>query len=356
MRGVDVSQPKLFVTKTVEDFVPPHHPLRSLRKLLDEALLELDDDFSAMYSDIGRESVAPERLIRASLLQVLYTIRSERQLVEQVRYNMLYRWFVGVEIDDVIWHHSTFTKNRQRLLEHNVLPALFDVVLNQARRRHLVSNEHFSVDGTLLEAWASHKSFRPRDDDDNDSSGGNEHFHGESRTNATHVSTTDAEAELMRKGKGKEARLSFGVHHVTENRNHLVVGVKTTKAASVTEREAAEDLLAELPGEHRKTVGGDKGYDTLAFVASCRELKITPHVAQNTERRGGSAIDGRTTGKAGYAISQRKRKMIESTFGWAKQYGGLRRMMYRGLERVEIRVTFAATVFNLLRMNNLCAD
>jgi transposase len=354
MRGEDISQPKLFVTTTVTDFVPKNHPLRSLRKLLDAALEELDEHFDAMYSDIGRESVAPERLIRASMLQVLFTIRSERQLVEQIRYNMLYRWFVGLEIDDAVWHHSTFTKNRERLLEHAVLPELFEAVLRQARKRHLLSDEHFSVDGTLIDAWASHKSFRPRDEDDGDGPQSRERdFHGERRTNETHVSKTDPDAEQMRKSKGKESRLRYGVHHVTENRNHLVVNVKITPAASVTEREAALDMLAELSGEHRRTVGGDKGFDTFDFVEECRALNITPHVAQNTERPGGSAIDGRTTQHAGYVISQRKRKMIETTFGWTKQYGGLRRMMYRGLERVEAAVTFSVTVFNLLRINNL---
>lgn len=354
MRGEDISQPKLFVTTTVTDFVPKHHPLRSLRKLLDAALEELDLHFDEMYSDLGRESVAPERLIRASMLQVLFTIRSERQLVEQIRYNMLYRWFVGLEIDDAVWHHSTFTKNRERLLEHEVLPELFDAVLRQARKRHLLSDEHFSVDGTLIDAWASHKSFRPRDEEDDDGPQGRERdFHGERRTNETHVSRTDPDSEQMRKGKGKESRLRYGVHHLTENRHHLVVSVKTTKAANATERDAALEMLAELPGEQRKTLGGDKGFDTFGFVEECRALNITPHVAQNTARKGGSAIDGRTTRHLGYAISQRKRKMIETTFGWAKQYGGLRRMMYRGFDRVAAVVTFTVTVFNLLRISNL---
>ncbi|HNC31758.1 MAG TPA: IS5 family transposase [Cyclobacteriaceae bacterium] len=354
MRGEDISQPKLFVTTTVNDFVPKNHPLRSIRRLLDSALEEIDSHFDEIYSDMGRESVAPERLIRASLLQVLFTVRSERQLIEQIRYNMLFRWFVGLEIDDQVWHHSTFTKNRERLLEHKVLPALFSAVLRQARKRHLLSDEHFSVDGTLIDAWASHKSFRPRDEDDDGGPQSREvDFHGERRTNETHVSKTDPDAELMRKSKGKESRLRYGVHHLMENRNCLVVGVKTTKAASVTERVAAQELLIDQPGEHRKTVGGDKGFDTCDFVEDCRILNVTPHVAQNIERKGGSAIDRRTTRHSGYTISQRKRKMIETTFGWAKQYGGLRRMMYRGLDRVEGVVIFTMTVFNLLRICNL---
>ena len=249
MRGVDVSQPKLFVTRTVADFVPKDHPLRAMRALVDEALESLDGLFDDIYADIGKASVAPERLIRASLLQVLYTIRSERQLVEQIQYNMLFRWFVGLEMDDRVWHHSTFSKNRERLLDHAVLSELFTSVLGMARRRQLLSDDHFSIDGTLIEAWASHKSLRRRDDDDDDGPVGRERdYHGERISNATHVSRTDPEAELMRKSKGKETRLRYGVHHVVENRNHLIVGVTTAPAAGVDEREAAIDLLAELPG------------------------------------------------------------------------------------------------------------
>ncbi len=247
MRGFDINQPKLFITNTVMDFVPKDHPLRALRILLDEALKEMDPVFDAIYSDIGKASIAPERLIRASLLQVLYTIRSERQLVEHIHYNMLYRWFVGLEIDDSVWHHSTFSKNRERLLDHDVLPQLFEAVLTLARKRKLLSDEHFSVDGTLLDAWASHKSFRPNDDDESGVPLGKERdFHREKRSNATHSSSTDPDAELMRKGKGMEARLRYGLHHVVENRNHLVVALKTTPAASVHERDAALDLLLEF--------------------------------------------------------------------------------------------------------------
>ena len=356
MRGADVSQPKLFVTHTVSDFVPPDHPLRSLRSLVDEALKPLDTLFDSIYSDIGKASVAPERLIRASLLQVLYTIRSERQLVEQIQYNMLYRWFVGLEIDQSVWHHSTFSKNRERLLDHAVLPELFQSVLAMARKRKLLSEEHFSIDGTLIDAWASHKSFRHRDDDDDTPAGKERDYHGERRTNETHVSRTDADAELMRKGSNTEAKLRYAVHHTVENRNHLIVAVSTTPAATVTEREAGAEMLAALPGGHRKTVGADKGYDTFGFIAACREIGVTPHVAMNSGRRGGSAIDERTTRHPGYAVSQRKRKMIETTFGWMKQYGGLRRMMYRGLDRVADAVTLRAAAFNLLRMRNLAGE
>lgn len=358
MRGRDFSQPKLFVTRTVGDFVPKKHPLRAIRALVDEALKPLDALFEEAYSDIGRESVAPERLMRASLLQVLFTIRSERQLVEHLEYNMLYRWFVGLEMDDEVWHATTFTKNRERLMEREVFTHFFEQVLKLARKRHLLSSEHFSIDGTLIDAWASHKSFRPRDDDDQDGGGssGERDFHGEKRSNDTHASSTDPDAELMRKAAGKEARLSFGVHHLMENRNGLVIGAKITKSATVTEREAGIELLAELPGDNRKTVGGDKGYDTLGFVAGCRAINVTPHVAQNHNRRGGSAIDERTTQHDGYDISIRKRKLIETTFGWVKQYGGLRRMMYRGLAKVADRVTFTLAVFNLLRISNIVAE
>ena len=355
MRGADISQPLLFITRTVEDFVPANHPLRAARKLIDEALRDLDAHFNRLYADEGRESVAPERLIRASLLQVLYTIRSERQLVEQIGYKLLYRWFVGLKREGKVWHHATFSKSRERLPDDALMSRLFGSVLKIARRRKLLSNEHFSVDGTLIDAWASHKSFRPRDDDDTPT-GKERDFHGERSCNDTHASTTERDAELMRKSKGMEARLRYGVHHVAENRHHVVVAVKTEPAARVTERTAALAMLGDIPGDHRITVGGDKGYDTYDFVEQCRELKITAHVAQNTERRGGSALAGPTTGHAGYAISQRKRKLIETTFGWAKQYGGLRRMMYRGRARVSARVKFTMAVDNVLRISHLVPE
>lgn len=356
MRGADVSQPKLFVTRTVEDFVPKNHPLRALRVLVDEALGDMDRLFDEIYADEGRDSIAPERLMRASLLQVLYTLRSERQLVEHIQYNMLYRWFVGLELDDRVWHATTFSKNRDRLLGNEVFTRFFESVLAMARKRKLLSEEHFSVDGTLIDAWASHKSFRRRDDDDDGPLGKDRDYRGEPRSNETHVSTTDPDAELMRKSNATGARLSYGVDHVMENRHGLVVGVRTRPAASETERESALELLAALPGVQRKTVGGDKGYDTQGFVADCRELKITPHVAMNEKRRGGTAIDARTTRHEGYDISQRKRKLIETTFAWSKQYGGLRRMMRRGLEKVDGLVQFTMATFNLLRIRNIEAE
>ena len=256
-------------------------------------------------------------------------------------------------MDDRVWHHSTFSKNRDRLLDNAVLPELFEAVLAIARKKKLLSDDHFSVDGTLIDAWSSHKSFRPRGDDDDTPRGKERDDHGERRSNDTHPSTTDPESELMRKSQGQEARLRDGVHHVVENRNHLVVALRTAPAATAHEREVALDLLAGLPGKHRKTVGGDKGHDTSDFVEECRAMNITPHVAMNDARRGGSALDVRTTRHAGYAISQRKRKMIETTLGWAKPYGGLRRMMYRGPNRVNGAVTLTVTAFNLLRIRNL---
>lgn len=355
MRGADVSQPALFITKTVEDFVPKDHPLRAIRKLVDQALKELDGKFERLYADEGRTSIAPERLIRASLLQVLFTIRSERQLVEHIRFNMLYRWFVGLEMDDAVWHHATFSKNRERLLDESLMTSLFKSVLKIAQRHRLLSSEHFSVDGTLIDAWASHKSFKPKDgqDDDGKSGGKERDFRHERRSNQTHVSSTDPDAELMRKGAGMEARLRYGVHHLVENRNHLIVDAKVEPAASVHEREVALTMLKKTSKDRPITAGGDKGFDTRQFVRECREHGITPHVAQNTARKGGSAIDARTTRHAGYEISQRKRKLIEATFGWPKQYGGLRRMMYRGIEKVRGQVKLVTCAFNLLRISHL---
>lgn len=355
MRGADFSQPSLFVMKSVGDFVPVDHPLRALRELVDEALTALDPLFDEMYADYGRASIAPERLIRASLLQIIYTLRSERQLVEHIHFNMLYRWFVGLEMEDAVWHATTFTKNRARLLEHDAFTEFFSTVVEMARRRKLLSDEHFSVDGTLIDAWASHKSFKPRHPDDGPGSSGGD-FRGESRSNDTHQSTTDPEAELMCKSKGTAAALRYGVHHVMENRHGLVVGVSTRPAATVTERDAAIDLLVALPGEHRKTLGADKGYDTQAFVAGCRGINITPHVAQNDSGNRRSAIDERTTRHEGYAISMNKRKLIEATFGWTKQYGGLRKVMLRGLDRVGNRVMLVLCAFNLLRMRNIAEN
>jgi len=322
MRGTDVMQEPLFTTVQLETFVPKDHPLRALRVLMDEALKELNGLFDAMYADGGRDSIPPERLLRAQLLQVLYTIRSERQLVEQLHYNFLFRWFVGLPIEAAAWDHSTFSKNRDRLLDHEVVPQLFAEVVAAARRRNLLSEEHFSVDGTLIQAWASHKSFRPKDPPTRRGGGGRNaevDFHGESRCNDTHASTTDPDARLLRKSKGTGAILCYQGHTVMENRHGLIVAAKASHATGPrAEWNSAVELLGTLPGARRKTVGGDKGFDTARFVHGCRNLRITAHVARKVK---GSAVDGRTTRHAGYVVSQRKRKRIEEPFGWGKLIG-----------------------------------
>ncbi len=353
MRGADISQNALFVTVTVEDFVPLDHPLRALRDLINEALKDLDGLFGSIYADAGRESIPPERLVRALLLQVLYTIRSERQLMEQVRYNLLYRWFVGLTIDEAVWSHSTFSKNRDRLLAHDVVGELFETVVAMARARGLLSEEHFSVDGTLIQAWASHKSFRPKDEGPGHTGRNQERdFHGEERQNDTHHSVTDPDARLYRKSPGTGAILCYQGHGVMENRHGLVVKAKVSHASGTAERDTALALLKTLPGNRRKTVGGDKGYDVESFVAGCRAARITAHVAA---RKKGSAIDQRTQRHAGYGVSQRVRKRIEETFGWNKSIGLLRQVKQRGLARVDALFQFGMLSWNLVRMRNILA-
>ncbi len=361
MRGNDVVQESLFTTVHLESFVPPEHALRSIKLLVDDALKRLNWLFDNIYSEFGRESIPPERLIRAQLLQVLYSIRSERQLVEQVHYNLLYRLFIGLTIDDAVWDHSTFSANRDRLIENNVVCELFEEVVNLAREKDLLSQDHFSVDGTLIQAWASQKSYRPKsndDDDDNDvdsNVGRNKeaNFHGEKRSNKTHASTTDGEALLAKKGPGKEARLSYMGHTVMENRNGMIVQAKASQATGVAERELAAKLLSQLPGKQNKTVGADRNYDTKSFIAAWREMKITPHVARNDKRRGGSAIDGRTSSKAGYQVSQKKRKQVEEPFGWGKTIGLIRQIKVRGLANANGVFQLTMVGWNLVRMCNL---
>lgn len=358
MRGIDVVQESLFTTVHLESFVPAEHPLRSIKLLVDEALERLNWLFDSIYSEVGRESIPPERLIRAQLLQVLYSIRSERQLVEQVHYNLLYRWFIGLTIDDVVWDHSTFSANRDRLIENNVVCELFEEVVNLARENDLLSEEHFSVDGTLIQAWASQKSYRPKTDDDGDDDndvGRNKeaNFHGEKRSNKTHASTTDNEAMLAKKGPGKEAKLSYMGHTVMENRNGMIVQAEASQATGVAEREIAVKLLSQLPGKQNKTVGADKNYDTKNFVSVCREMKITPHVARNDKRPGGSAIDGRTSSKESYQVSQKKRKRVEEPFGWGKTIGLIRQIKVRGLTNANGVFKLTMVGWNLVRMCNL---
>ena len=351
MRGEDGKQSAMFSYIPLEKRIPQDHPLRPMREITDRVLARLSRRFSQMYSDVGRPSIAPEKLLRALLVQMFYTIRSERMLVEQLQYNLLFRWFVGLGMDDEPWDASTFSKNRDRLLKADVAQAFFREVVDEARKRGLVSDEHFTVDGTLLEAWASHKSFRPKDDKDD----GGEDFHGDQRSNDTHESTTDRVARLFRKGKGKEAKLSYMGHVLMENRNGLVVGAEVTHATGTAEREAALRLVKRTGVGGGATLGADKGFDTQDFVEQLRKLGVTPHVAQNDSRRR-SRIDGRTTRHAGYEISQIKRKLVEQIFGWEKTIGGLRKLRHRGKDRVGWMFTFGAAAFNLVRMRNLqCA-
>jgi transposase len=357
VRGEDIFQESLFTTVQLESFVPTEHPLRPIKALLDKAMKNLNWLFSGIYADTGRESIPPERLIRAQLLQVLYSIRSERLLVEQINYNLLYRWFVGLTIEDTVWNHSTFSINRDRLLENDVIAELFEEVVGLARQQKLLSDEHFSVDGTLIQAWASQKSYRRKDDDSEPPAGSGRNseanFHGESRGNETHESKTDGDARLARKGPGKEAKLSYMGHTVMENRNGLIVKAATSHATGKAEREVAANLLSDLSGMKKRTVGADKNYDTAGVVADCRAMNITPHVARNDNRNGGSAIDGRTSRHAGYAISQRSRKRVEEPFGWGKTIGLIRQMKVRGLSKVNGVFLMTMIGWNLTRMRSL---
>jgi transposase len=358
MRGDDHQQAAMYSYLSPEQRVPADHPLRVIREMSDEVLAGMSRQFDRMYAQTGRPSIAPEKLLRTLLLQVLYTVRSERLLMEQLDYNLLFRWFVGLNMDDAVWDASTFSKNRDRLLEGDVAEGFFQGVLEQARQRDVLSDEHFSVDGTLLEAWAGAKSYQakekkgrgePPDDPGNPSV----NFRGEKRCNATHESKTDPEAKLARKGPGKEAKLSYNGNLLIENRNGLIVDTEVWEANGTAERDAALAMLEQLPGNKQVTVGGDKGYDTADFVAECRHLQVTPHVAQNDQRRGGSAIDERTTRHAGYALSQRKRKRIEECFGWMKTIAMLRKVRHRGTLKVGWIFTFAAAAYNLVRLRNL---
>ena len=357
MRGKDEQQLDVFSYISPEQRVPQDHPLRPLRVMTDEALQQLRPRFNSLYAKTGRPSIAPEKLLRALLLQALYSVRSERMLMEQLDYNLLFRWFVGLNMDDAIWDVTVFTKNRERLLDGDIAEAFFQAVLQQARERGLLSDEHFTVDGTLLEAWASVKSYQRKDGKNavppDDPGNATVDFHGEERSNDTHASKTDPDAKMARKGKGKEAKLSYNGNLLVENRNGLIVNTEVFEANGTAERDAALVMLEQIPGTKPVTVGGDKAYDTADFVAECRNLKVTPHVAQNLERPGGSAIDARTTQHAGYAISQRKRKRIEECFGWLKTIALLRKVRHRGLFKVEWNFTFAAAAYNLIRMRNL---
>ena len=356
MRGDDQQPEVLFSYIRLEERVPVDHPLRPIREMVDTVLRELSPEFARLYPKVGRPSIPPEKLLRALLLQILYSIRSERQLIEQLEYNLLFRWFVGLNMDDAIWDATVFTKNRDRLLAGDIARAFFERVVAQAQRRHLLSAEHFTVDGTLIEAWAGLKSFRRKDapvPPPDDPGNPTVDFHGERRSNATHASTTDPEARLARKSRGHEAQLAYQGHVLMENRHGLAVDTCVTQAMGTTEREAAVAMARNLPAG--ATLGADKGYDTAGFVAALREQQITPHVAQNSTNRR-SAIDERTTRHPGYAISQQKRKRVEEIFGWAKTIGLFRQTRHRGVRRVGWMFTFALAVYNLVRIRNLtCA-
>jgi len=359
MRGDDQQQNHMFSYLSPEARVRKDHPLRAIRAMVDEVLTQLSRRFDTMYATVGRPSVAPEKLLRAQLLQMLYSIRSERLLMEEMDYNLLFRWFVGLNADDDVWDATVFTKNRDRLLEADVAQEFLARVVEQARVKGLTSDEHFTVDGTLLEAWASLKSFQPKQEKPapppDDPGNPTVNFRGEKRSNDTCASKTDPDALLARKSEGKESKLSYSGNLLVENRNGLIVDAEVFQANGTAERDAALVMLEQIPGTKTATVGGDKGFDTRGFVAECRHLWVTPHVAQNHARPGGSAIDGRTTRHSGYALSQKKRKRIEECFGWLKTIALMRKVRHRGVSKVHWIFTLACAAYNLVRMRNLAA-
>ncbi|MGD0073827.1 MAG: IS5 family transposase [Candidatus Binataceae bacterium] len=358
MRGEERRQRTMLMIMEPGDRVPKEHPLRRVKELADAALAQLSAVFDEMYSAIGRPSIPPERLLKSSLLMALYTVRSERMFCEHLDYNLLFRWFLDMDVAEPSFDHSTFSRNRARLLEHDVAREFFTRVVAQARSLQLLSDEHFTVDGTLVEAWASLKSFKRKDQGSqpapDDPGNPSVNFHGERRSNATHQSTTDPEAKLARKGPGKEARLCYSANAPMENRHGLLIDFAVEPADGYAERNSARAMLeTALPGSRRITLGADKGYDTREFVASCRALKVTPHIARNEGRAGGSALDRRTARHVGYAVSQRIRKRVEEIFGWMKTVGGLCRTRYRGLDRTQLHAYLVAAVYNLIRIARL---
>ena len=359
MRGDDEQQNHIFSYLSPEERVRKDRPLRAIRTMVDEVLIQLSARFDTMYARVGRPSIAPEKLLRAQLLQMLYSIRSERLLMEEMDYNLLFRWFVGLNADDDVWDATVFTKNRDRLLEADVAKEFLLHVVERAQAKGLTWDEHFTVDGTLLEAWAGAKSFQPKDKKPSpppdDPGNPTVNFRGEKRSNETHAWNTDPEAVLARKGEGKESKLSYTGNLLVENRNGLIVDAEVFQANGTAERDAALIMLEKLPGTQPVTVGGDKGFDTRGFVEECRNLRVVPHVAQNHARPGGSAIDGRTTRHAGYALSQRKRKRIEECFGWLKTIALMRKVRHRGVCKVHWIFNLACAAYNLVRMRNLTA-
>lgn len=360
MRGQDNTQLEMYSYIPLEKRVSQSHPLRKIKELLDSALEKMDKEFDKVYSYTGRPSIPPEMLIRALFLQVLYGIRSEKQILEHLEFNLLYRWFVGLKADDKIWDETVFTKNRERLFSGLVIDELFKQVVNIAKGKGLISDDHFTVDGTLLESWASLKSLKKKDGteerkDDGDPGNPSVDFHGEKRSNETHQSTTDPEAKIYKKSKGQPAKLCYMGHALMENRNGLAVEVTSTPAGYYSEHEAALDMLDELGTKNRKTLGADKHYDNDDFCDELRKRKVTPHVAQNLHsKKHHSAVDGRTTRHPGYETSLRKRKRIEEIFGWMKAFSIMRRPHFRSLQKIDSAFKFSAIVYNLLRIHNIC--
>lgn len=364
MRGSKSDQQEdMFSYISMEEAIPKDHPMRRIKALVDPILDEMWADFDGLYASEGRPGIPPEQLLKALLIQVLFTVRSETQLVEQLRYNLLYRWFVGLGMSGKVWDRSTFSKNRTRLIEGDIADRFFSLVVELANKKKLVSKDHFSVDGTLVEAWASLKSFQKKQDQDNnkddDSSDGGRNqsvdFHGEKRSNETHASTTDPEAKLYTKAKGQTAKLSFMGHLMMENRNGLAVDTRVTQPSYHAEPDAALEMAQGLADGRRKTVGGDKHYDQFSLANGLKEMNMASHAAQNIHlRRHTSSVDGRTTRHEGYEISQRKRKRIEEIFGWLKTVGLMRRPMVRGLNKLGWMFSFSVAVYNLVRINNLC--
>jgi transposase/IS5 family transposase len=354
MRGRLDNQVDMLIALTPDQLVPEDHPIRRIKPIVDQALKSMSPTFNRMYAEAGRPSIPPEHLLKACLLIALYSIRSERQFCERLRYDLLFKWFLDLNIMDPAFDASTFSKNKERLLEHRVTHEFLGAVIKTARKQHLLSEDHFTVDGTLLEAWASLKSFRPKDGGGttgSDESNPSIDFHGEHRTNDTHRSTTDPESMLARKGKGKEAKLCLTGHVLMENRNGLAVDVVVTQATGTAERDTALDMLERVPGKHRITLGADKGYDTEDFVTECRELNVTPHVA----RKKYTILDGRTTRHPGYEVSQKIRKRIEEIWGWMKTIGGGRKLRYKGVERNQLWAEITVAAYNLVRIGKLIA-
>jgi transposase len=360
VRGKPEQQLAMLTSLSTEDLIPSDHPIRRIRKVVDEVLAGMDGEFEAMYSRIGRPSVPPEQLLKATILMALYSVRSERAFCERLNYDLLFKWFLDLPIDAKAFDPTTFTKNRDRLLEAEVADRFFAAVVRQAKLRRYCSSDHFSVDGTLLEAWASHKSFKPKDGPGGPGGPAGRNakvdFRGQGRSNQTHASTTDPEALLARKSDHTAARLCYAGHLLMENRNALIVDIELTQADGYAERATALEMLARLPRRaRRRTVAGDKGYDTAGFVADCRDLGVTPHVAPNTARRR-SAIDGRTTRHPGHRLSQRIRPRIEEPFGWIKTIAGGRKLRYKGRQRNRAWFLLAGATYNLLRITALDAQ